>query len=130
MQLKKKQKQKQTNKKTKLPANKSPGPDDFIGIFYQTYTKLILILLNFFPKTEDEGALPKRKTAPKKKIIAQYLFIFLFWPHFWHMEVLRTGSIWSCNCDLHHSLWQHQILSPWSKAKDQTHFLTETMLGP
>ena len=33
-------------------------------------------------------------------------------------------------CNLHHSLQQCQILNPLSKARDQTHILTETMLGP
>ena len=27
-------------------------------------------------------------------------------------------------CDLHHSSWQHWILNPLSKARDQTHILT------
>ena len=35
----------------------------------------------------------------------------------------------SCICDLHHSLWPDQILSPLSNAKDQTHILTETITG-
>ena len=33
-------------------------------------------------------------------------------------------------CDLHHSLLQHQILNPLNEAKDRTHILTETILGP
>ena len=32
-------------------------------------------------------------------------------------------------CNLQHSSWQHQTLNPLSKAKDQTHILTDTMLG-
>ena len=36
----------------------------------------------------------------------------------------------SCIYDLHCSLQQHWILNPLSKARDQTHILTETMLGP
>ena len=32
-------------------------------------------------------------------------------------------------CDLHHSLWQCQILNPLSEARDETCMLTETMLG-
>ena len=31
--------------------------------------------------------------------------------------------------DLHHSLWQHLILNPLSKARAQTHILTEITLG-
>ena len=31
--------------------------------------------------------------------------------------------------DLHLSLWQSQILNPLSKTRDQTHILTDTMLG-
>ena len=33
-------------------------------------------------------------------------------------------------CDLSSSLLQHWILNPVSKARDQTHMPTETMLGP
>ena len=29
-------------------------------------------------------------------------------------------------CDLHHSLWQHQILNPLSEARDQTRILMDT----
>ena len=74
-------------KKRKLLTNKSPGPDDFAGEFYQAYKwEFKLILLKFFQKTEEEGTLPKisykapitlipkPKTLPKKKIIGQYLW--------------------------------------------------------
>ena len=29
-------------------------------------------------------------------------------------------------CNLHHSLWQHQILNPLSEAGDETHILMDT----
>ena len=29
-------------------------------------------------------------------------------------------------CDLHHSSWQHWVLDPLSKARDQTHILMDT----
>ena len=35
----------------------------------------------------------------------------------------------SCIYDIWHSLWQHWILNPLSKARDQTHILTDTILG-
>ena len=36
----------------------------------------------------------------------------------------------SCICDLCHSLQQHRILIPLSQARDWTHILIETMVGP
>ena len=39
-------------------------------------------------------------------------------------------SNWSRICHLHHSLWQHWILNPLSKARDRTCILTETRSGP
>jgi len=37
----------------------------------------------------------------------------------------RATAMWDPSrvCDLHHSSWQHQILNPLSKSRDQTHNL-------
>ena len=73
-----------------------------------------------------------------------FLFLFCFLgPHLRHMEVPRLGvqpelqplayttatATWdpSWVCNLYHCARQHRILNPLSKARDQTHILTDTM---
>ena len=71
--------------------------------------------------------------SESKKFFLSFVFLG---PHLWHMEVPRLGvqselqlpayttataiRDLSHVCDPHHSSWQHQILNPLSKARDQT----------
>ena len=73
------------------------------------------------------------------------IFSFFLWLHLQHMEVSGLGlklelpllayatatAMWDLShiCDLMPQLRQHQILNPLSEARDQTHILTDTMLG-
>ena len=78
--------------------------------------------------------------------VRELSFIFFFLgPHLQHMEVPGLGveselqlSAYttamatpdpSCICDLLHSSWQHWILNPLTKARDQTLILMNTMSG-
>ena len=56
----------QTNHKCEnLPANKSPGTDDFTDEFYQKFReKLTTILLRFFQKIAEDGELPALSMRP------------------------------------------------------------------
>ena len=82
--------------------------------------------------------------AAQKGIYYFYLFIYFAFLglHPQHMEVPVLGAEWNLYllayatatatwdpshvCDLHHSSQQSQILSPLSKARDQTHVIMDT----
>ena len=74
---------------------------------------------------------------PRRFVCLFVLVCFFFLePHAQHMEIPRLGVEWelqlpayttatatqdlSCTYDLYYSSRQHQILNPWSKARDRT----------
>ena len=78
--------------------------------------------------------------------LLNFSIFFFLWPHLHHMEIpslevelepqLPAYSTATATqdpshiCNVHHSLWQFQILNPLSKARDQTHILMDkTMSG-
>ena len=81
------------------------------------------------------------------KTMLHFFFFFFLGTHPWHMEVPRLGVESELQllayvtatatamrdpshiCNLHHSLRQHWVLNPLSKARDQTRVLTDTVSG-
>ena len=74
-----------------------------------------------------------------------FLFPFLFfflWLFLWHMEIIYarggiraaagtyTTATTTPDPSRICSLWQCQMFNPLSEARDQTHIVIETMLGP
>ena len=91
-----------------------------------------------------------RLYAPQRVFFFVFVVFFFFFRvffgllglHPWHMEVPMLGVELdlqllacttatatpdpSCNWDLHHRSWQHQILNPLSRARDQAHILMDS----
>ena len=88
---------------------------------------------------------PRPRTGQLGNIWARFIYLFLWGPHPWHMEVSRLGveselqllayttaiamPDLSHVCNLHPSSWQCQILNPLSAARDQTRVLMDTSRG-
>ena len=118
----------------KFDQNQCPGPlfrSLLCGLGYTENKNLTQCLIGkeirFVCKEHKFTILKLVKSAAFKKIPLSWTFIFLFFiffcflgPHPWHMKVPSRV------CGLHHSSWQHWILNPLSKVRDQTHNLMDT----
>ena len=88
-------------------------------------------------------------SEPQKQSEMTYVYWCLYFtggPQVWQMEVSKLGVNWSCSCqpaaqpqqchiwasicNLHHSLWQRQILNPLNEARGRTHMDTSRVSNP
>ena len=69
---------------TKLPTNKSSGPDLFIGEFYQRFREeLTVTCLKLFQKIVEEGTLPNSSYEASITLISKphnYITKKIYWP--------------------------------------------------
>ena len=95
------------------------------------------------PKTNKQKNQEEYHVLPG---ITKTIFFLFLWPYLQRMEDPRPGverkmqlqadttSLTATDpshiCNLCCNFQQHHILNPLSKARDQTHILTETVLGP
>ena len=93
-------------------------------------------------KKRHETIKPLEENTGSLALVLVFFAVFCFLGlQLQHMEIPRLGvkselqlpayttvtKTWDLSrvCDLHHSSWQHGILNPLSKARDQTHVLMD-----
>ena len=106
---------------------------------HQIFIKFVLCARFCFRYWGNNSDRSRLKLLPSG---SSFIYLYFLKPHLWHVEVTRLGvklelqqqafttatamPDLGCICDLHYSLWQHQILNLLSEARGWTCILMDT----
>ena len=80
--------------------------------FFYCFSFLFFVFLGLYPRLME---VPMLGVESELQLLA------------YTTATVTSDSSWVC--DLHHSLWEHQILNPRSEARDRTHILMDMSLA-